>query len=96
MPRTLLEAAASGRPLIATDVPGCRDLVDHGENGLLVALHDARALADAIERLAGDVATRTRMGGRARTAVEARFCDAVIVKQMLELYRVAIASRRGS
>jgi hypothetical protein len=36
------------------------------------------------------------MGGRARTAVEARFCDAVIVKQMLELYRVAIASRRGS
>jgi glycosyltransferase involved in cell wall biosynthesis len=96
MPRTLLEAAASGRPLIATDVPGCRDLVDHGENGLLVALHDARALADAIERLAGDAATRTRMGGRARTAVEARFCDAVIVKQMLELYRVAIASRRGS
>ena len=91
MPRTLLEAAACGRPLVATDVPGCRDLVRHGDNGLLVPLHDARALADAIARLAADAALRERMGARARALVEEHYCDELIVAQMLALYRLALA-----
>lgn len=48
-PRTLLEAAAMGRPIIATDVPGCREVVDHGYNGLLCRPRDATDLADCIE-----------------------------------------------
>ncbi len=51
---SLLEAAACGRPLIATDVPGCREIARHGVNGLLVPPDDPAALADAIETLAND------------------------------------------
>lgn len=69
-PRTVLEAAAMGRPTIATDVPGCRDSVVHGETGLLVPVRDVAALADAMERLADDAAMRARMGAAAR-----RFCE---------------------
>ncbi|HEU4365299.1 MAG TPA: glycosyltransferase family 4 protein, partial [Candidatus Krumholzibacteria bacterium] len=90
MPRTLLEAASCGRPLVATDVPGCRDLVRDGDNGILVPLHDARALAGAIARLAADPALRARMGARARALVEARYSDDRIVAQMLSLYRTAM------
>jgi glycosyltransferase involved in cell wall biosynthesis len=91
MPRTLLEAASCARPLVTTDVPGCRDLVRDGDNGLLVPLHDAPALAGAIERLAGDAALRARMGARARVLVEQNYSDAHVVAQMLSLYRRAIA-----
>jgi glycosyltransferase involved in cell wall biosynthesis len=91
MPRTLLEAAACGRALVATNVPGCREIVRDGDSGLLVPLHDVAALADAIARLAGDDSLRRRMGRRARERVEASYGDGVIVAQMLSLYRRAIA-----
>ena len=71
MPLSLLEAAACGRPLVATDVPGCRDIARPGVNAFLVPLDDAEALADAIDRLAGDpelaaeVWTRQPTSGRA-------------------------------
>src|SRR5262249_22099423 len=58
LPLSLLEAAACGRPLIATDVPGCRAIIRPGINGSLVPLGDADALADAIDRLAADSALR--------------------------------------
>ncbi len=68
LPRALLEAAASGRPAIVTDVPGCRSFVRTGVEGLIVAPSDAKALADALETLARDGPLRRRMGaaGRAR------------------------------
>jgi len=90
MPRTLLEAASCARPLVASDVPGCRDLVRDGDNGFLVPLHDAPALAAALARLAGDAALRVRMGARARALVEQHYSDRHIVAQMLALYRGAI------
>jgi glycosyltransferase involved in cell wall biosynthesis len=62
LPKSLLEAAASGRPMIATDVPGCREVVRHGETGLLVPPRDPQALADALATLAGDAALRQRYG----------------------------------
>ena len=58
LPKSLLEAAASGRPMIATDAPGCRELVRDGSNGLLVPLRQAPPLADALERLATDPGLR--------------------------------------
>lgn len=61
-PRTVLEAMAMGRPIITNDVPGCRQTTIDGYNGLLVQPHDARLLADAMERLGRDSALRARMG----------------------------------
>ncbi len=86
LPKSLLEAAASGRPLVATDVPGCRALVRDGENGLLVPPHDAVALADAIDRLANDSGLRHAYGAAARRDVEARLSQERIGAAMQALY----------
>ncbi|WP_280139921.1 glycosyltransferase family 4 protein [Magnetospirillum fulvum] len=93
LPKSLLEAAACGRPMIATDVPGCRDVVQSGETGLLVPLQDGAALAEAILTLAKDGEARRRMGHNARAQVERRFANAVIATQMQALYREIISRR---
>ncbi len=87
LPKSLLEAAASARPLIATDVPGCRALVRDGENGLLVPARNAAALADAIDRLAADGDLRRAYGAAARADVEARLSQAKIGAAIQTLYR---------
>lgn len=87
LPKSLLEAAACGRPMIATDVPGCRDVVQPGETGLLVPLQDRDALADAILTLAQDGAVRQRMGQNARAMVERCFANEVVANKMQALYR---------
>ena len=86
LPKALLEAAALGRPLIATDVPGCRDVAIHEKTGLLVPVDDAPALADAISRLARDAALRQALGKEARTSVETRFSSPAIGAASLSLY----------
>jgi glycosyltransferase involved in cell wall biosynthesis len=86
LPMTLLEAAASGRPIVASDVPGCREIVRDGVNGVLVAPRDATALADAIQALAGDRARRLEMGRRGRELVSA-FSHEVVARETLALYR---------
>jgi len=87
LPKVLLEAAACARALVATDAPGCREIVRHGENGLLVPLRDAASLADAIERLLGDPALRLRMGQKGRHMVEAEFSEAKVAQETLAVYR---------
>ena len=72
-PRTVLEAAAMGRPVITTDAPGCRETVRDGETGLLVPPRDVPALAAAMERLARDASLRTEMGRRARDYIIGKF-----------------------
>ena len=69
LPRSVLEAASSGRPLIVTDVPGCRHVVRQGIDGLIVPPSDPVALADALARLVGDKELRERMGAAARERV---------------------------
>jgi glycosyltransferase involved in cell wall biosynthesis len=64
LPKILLEATASARPIVATDVPGCRDVVRHGENGLLVPPHNPPALAAALVELLRDPLRRAAMGRR--------------------------------
>ncbi|NQV43886.1 MAG: glycosyltransferase family 4 protein [Rhodospirillales bacterium] len=86
MPKSMLEAASCGRPLIVTDVPGCRELVREGENGLLVPARDPVALAFAITMLAHDPQLRSKMGSRARKDVEERFSDQVIEAETKALY----------
>ncbi|MEQ9345908.1 MAG: glycosyltransferase [Thalassospira sp.] len=83
LPKALLEAAASGLAMVATDVPGCREIVRPNENGLLVPLRDGNALADAIEELMEDDDKRARFGTAARQLVERELCDSVIITQTL-------------
>ena len=86
-PRSSMEAAASGLPIVTTDVRGCRQAVDHEVTGLLVPLHDAAALALAIAALAGDPARRGTMGARGRQKAEAEFDDRSSISRTLDAYR---------
>ena len=91
IPKTLLEAAACGRPIVATDVSGCREVVHHGGNGLLVPVRDPRALADAILTLAGDPARRAAMGAEGRRRAETEFAAERINQETLQVYERALA-----
>jgi glycosyltransferase involved in cell wall biosynthesis len=92
LPLSLLEAAACGRPLIATDVPGCRDIARADLNALLVPLEDAEALADAIERLALDPQLRRKFGTAGRELVEREFSSQRIGRDLIALYRRLLES----
>jgi len=86
LPKALLEAAACGLPLIATDIPGCRPVVHDGENGILVPVRDAASLASAIERLASDPALRSTYGERSRQMAVDRFDRRIILDRFAELH----------
>ena len=73
--------------MVATDVPGCRDIVRHGETGLLVPVDDPVALAAATETLAKSPQLRARYGAAARRLAVERFSDDAIGRQTVELYR---------
>lgn len=91
LPRSLLEAAAMGRPLIASDVPGCRHIVAHGDNGLLCEVRSGAALAEAITAfLAKDEDARGAMGAASRRIAETRFDERLVFQSYLE----ALASIR--
>jgi glycosyltransferase involved in cell wall biosynthesis len=86
LPKSLLEAAACGRPIVATDVPGCREIARQDRNALLVPPDDAEALADAIGRLAGDASLRRKFGEAGRRLVEAEFSAARVGRDIVPLY----------
>jgi glycosyltransferase involved in cell wall biosynthesis len=85
-PRSAMEAAASGLPVIATDIRGCRQVVSHGQSGLLVPIHDSDRLASAIEELVVNPALRRRMGAAGRRKAEAEFDDRSVVSKTLDAY----------
>lgn len=85
-PKSLLEAAAAGRAIVATDVPGCREIVRHGENGLLVPPRDPQALADALAHLIPDAQLCAAMGQRGRALVEQYFSLDIVVSRTMQLY----------
>ena len=87
MPRALLEAAASARPLIVSDVPGCRHFVREGQEGLIVPPGDAVRLADALARLASDASLRERFGAAARAKVLAGYTEAAVEAAVEDAYR---------
>ena len=93
LPRTLLEAAAAGRPIIATDVPGCRELVRHRQEGLLVPPRDVDAAARALVELAGDPALRQRLGLAASERVKEAFTEEAIRRSVGRLYRVLCSQK---
>jgi glycosyltransferase involved in cell wall biosynthesis len=87
LPKTLLEAAACGRPIVATDVPGCREVVRDGVNGFLVPPNDPQATATALARLITDAALRDRFGHESRRIVERDFPDRQVAAATLAIYR---------
>lgn len=87
VPKSLIEAAAAGLPIVTTDTPGCREIVIDGGNGLLVPARDSKALANALWFLINDAALRKRMGQRGREIVEAEFTSDRVVEETLVVYR---------
>ena len=85
-PRALIEASACARAVVTTDVPGCRDVIISGENGLLVAAKNSMELSVAIEKLLSDTLLRQRMARRGRQIIEAGFSDHFINKKTLGVY----------
>jgi len=92
LPLSLLEAAACGRAMVATDVPGCREIAIPDLTGLLVPVDDATALADAIERLLRDAELRTQFAAAARRLVVERFSSEIIGRQTVTLYRCLLGA----
>lgn len=86
LPKSLLEAAACGRPMVATDVPGCREVCVDGETGFLVPARNVELLAETLERLALDPGLRQRLGDNARLRAETVFAEQIINAQTLALY----------
>jgi glycosyltransferase involved in cell wall biosynthesis len=91
LPKSLLEAASCGRAIVTTDVPGCREIVRDGDNGLLVEARNVPALADALARLLDNPALRQKMGERGRARVLDEFSQERIVAQVLMLYREVLS-----
>ncbi len=87
LPKGLIEAAACAKPLVTTDVPGCREVVEHGVSGFLVKPYDSGLLATAIERLLNNRELRLTMGMAGRKIVLAKFDEKIIVCQTLDVYR---------
>ncbi len=86
-PRSAMEASACGVPVVATDIRGCRQVVDQGRNGLLVPLHDVGALTAALGALADDPGRRAAMAIEARRKAEADFDDRAVIDITLDTYR---------
>jgi glycosyltransferase involved in cell wall biosynthesis len=91
LPKVLLEAASCAKPIIATDVPGCREIVRDGENGLLVPLKDSIAIANAIKELIDNPEKRKSMGMNGRRLVESEFSEEIVVSQTLKVYQELLA-----
>lgn len=87
LPKVLIEAAATGRAVVTTDVPGCRDAIDPGVTGLLVPAQDAAALASAVEGLLLDPARCAAMGQAGRVLAESAFDQRQVVARHMDIYR---------
>jgi glycosyltransferase involved in cell wall biosynthesis len=86
LPKSLIEAASAGRPIITTDVPGCREVVTHMINGLLVQPRDVTTLASAIVQLVNDPNLRLSMGEENRRKAESEYANEIIIAQTHGVY----------
>jgi glycosyltransferase involved in cell wall biosynthesis/ribosomal protein S18 acetylase RimI-like enzyme len=95
MPRSAIEAAAMARPLVLTDIRGCREVARHDREALLVPARDPGALAAAILRLAADPALRSRLGAAARDRARQRFDEAAVADRVVAAYRRLLGPPRA-
>ncbi len=94
LPKSLIEAAACARPLVTTDVEGCREVVTHEIDGLLVPARDPLALAAAIARLRADPALARRLGEAARAKALTDFDERIVIAKTLAVYDELETGRR--
>ena len=94
MPVTILEAMASRKPVVATDIRGCREEVVDGVTGRLVPPGDPRALADAVSAILMDSEGAAKMGQAGRKRVEAEFDEKRVVAEQLALYKQLLTGRK--
>ena len=87
LPKVLLEAASCGRAIVATDVPGCREIVRNNKNGFLIPPRDSKSLAEALNVLIENPELRAKMGAYGRNIVEAELSEEIVVKQTMEVYK---------
>lgn len=92
LPKALLEGMAAGLPCVTTNVPGCREAVIDGENGLLVPPRDHQALADALHRLILNPDLRLQMGNRGRSMAATEFASSIVCLQTLKVYEGLLQS----
>ena len=92
-PRTLMEAAAMGRPTVASDIPGCREAVINGYNGFLVPPQDSVTLAQAIEHVLVDPVLGTSLGHHGRALAEERFDETKVVERIQTCYRTLLRQK---
>jgi glycosyltransferase involved in cell wall biosynthesis len=90
IPKVLVEAAACGRPVVTTDIPGCREAIAPDQSGLLVPPRDARALADAIKHLIENADLRRRMGRAGRRFAERHFAIEDVIAKHLSTYKALL------
>ncbi len=94
-PRSAIEAAAMGLPLILTDIRGCREVVEDGRNGFLVPVRSPSALLDRVLRLAGDPELRARFGHESRLRAVAEFDERRVIETTLDVYRRLLLEKQG-
>jgi glycosyltransferase involved in cell wall biosynthesis len=87
LPKVLIEAASCGKPIVTTDVPGCREVVCDGDNGFLVPVRDSKALSEALLRLIENSDLRAQMGRRSREIALAEFSSELVNAQTLDVYK---------
>jgi len=92
VPKVLIEAAACGRAIVATDWPGCREIVRHRESGLLVPPREVESLTTALSQLLDNAELRREMGKRGRELAERQFSEQLVVQSTLALYQKALGS----
>ena len=95
VPKVLIEAAMVGRPIVTTDLPGCREAVIDGETGLLVPAHDGKALADALGVLLDEPDMRARFGRAAREFAKQKFSLETVLSETLRVYDEVLATTPG-
>lgn len=86
LPKSLLEAAAIGLPIVTTDTTGCREVVKNGENGFLVPVRNTQLLVNSLKKLINDKKLRLKMGIASRLMMEENFTSDIVKKQTLEVY----------
>jgi len=91
LPKTLIEACAAQRAIVATDVTGCREVVAHGSNGLLVPVRNPERLAEAISQLLGDPVQRTAFAKNGRTRAENEFASSIVIERTLAVYKKVLS-----
>ena len=92
-PKFLLEAASMGKPIITTDVPGCRDVVENEKNGILVPIKDIESLFNAVIKLINNPELRRKMGEKSRKKAKKEFDEKILIEQTLKVYKQLIQQK---